>query len=130
MTECREQVLLFQAERSKKVVGEFSGEEMSSDGGLMLLRDFEKSFGVTRRFANCFTDYRKQDRVEHSLEALVVQRIFALCAGYEDLNDHDALRRDPVFELAVGESLASRCTLNRVENSKLGHKPKGIAIAE
>jgi len=48
--------------------------------------------------------------------ALVVQRIFALCAGYEDLNDHDALRRDPVFEIAVGESLAGRCTLSRVEN--------------
>lgn len=120
MTECRGQVLLFQGEKSKKVVGEFSGGEMSSDGGLMLLRDYEKSFGVTRRFAECFTDYRKQDQVEHSVEALVMQRLFALCAGYEDLNDHDALRRDPVFELAVGESLAGRCTLNRVENSKVG----------
>jgi len=120
MTECNQQRFGFQVEESRQVVGEFNGGAMSSDGGLMLLREFERQFGVTKRFACCFVDHRRQEQVEYSVEALVAQRIYALCAGYEDLNDHDALRTDPIIRLAVGDELAGRHTLNRVENSKVG----------
>jgi hypothetical protein len=98
---------------------------------LLLLREVELRRRILRRFAGCFVDYREPKRVEHSVEELVAQRVYALCCGYEDLNDHDSLRDDPLFAVAVGKrdltgeqresvrdrghALAGKSTLNRLE---------------
>ena len=104
---------------------------MSSDGGSLLLREVDKRVGLTDRLAACFVDYRNPSSVEHDLRTLLAQRIYALALGYEDLNDHDTLRRDALLSLATGKAdpsgadrvrardrgaaLASSSTLNRLE---------------
>ena len=104
---------------------------MSSDGGALLLRDADRVVGLSARMAACFNDYRDPTRTEHSLEALVRQRVFGLALGYEDLNDHDEIRRDSMLALACGRGdltgeararvrdraypLAGSSTLNRME---------------
>jgi hypothetical protein len=102
------------------VVGAFDAGHTSSDGGLLLLRELEARRGMLVRFARCFRDLRAAERIEHSVESLVRQRVLALACGYEDLNDHDTLRHDVLLALASGkddprERLASRSTLNRLE---------------
>ena len=102
-------------------MAEFSGERLTSDGGLLLLRELDRKEGILKRFTeSCFVDKRRLELVTHSLEAVVRQRVYALCAGYEDINDHDRLRHDPMFALCGGqELLAGRSTVNRLENA--GH---------
>lgn len=119
MTECRIERLEFQAEKSRRVVAEFTGERLTSNGGLLLLRDFERSSGIIGRFCGtCLVDRRRPNLVTHRLETIVSQRVFGLCAGYGDINDHDQLRHDPVFALCSGsEELAARSTLSRLENA-------------
>ena len=111
----------FQALGSRQVVASFDGGQISSDGGVLLLRDLDRSMGLTRSLAVCFTDRRDQERIEHSVQTLVGQRVLALALGYEDLNDHQALRHDPLLSAAAdkleGEALASAPTLNRLELS-------------
>ncbi len=111
----------FQALGSRQVVASFDGGQLSSDGGVLLLRDLDRSLGLTRGVAACFTDRRDQARIEHSVQTLVGQRVLALALGYEDLNDHCALRHDPLLSAAAdkleGEALASAPTLNRMELS-------------
>lgn len=111
----------FQALGSRQVVASFDGGQISSDGGVLLLRDLDRSMGLTRSLAGCFTDRRDQERIEHSVQTLVGQRVLALALGYEDLNDHQALRHDPLLSAAAdkleGEALASAPTLNRLELS-------------
>jgi hypothetical protein len=104
------------------VVAAFDAGHTSSDGGLLLLRELEARRGMLARFAKCFRDLRKAERIEHSVESLIRQRVLALACGYEDLNDHDALRHDVLLALASGkddprERLASRSTLNRLERT-------------
>jgi hypothetical protein len=115
----------------RKVEAAFDGGHLSSDGGAILLREVEERFTIIERFAECFTDYRDPDLVEHSLGELLRQRVFGIALGYEDLNDHDALRLDPLIALAAGKAdpegkdrvreedrgkpLASPSTLNRLE---------------
>ena len=115
----------------REVVARFDGGRMSSDGGAVLLREADRIVGVTAKLASCFTDFRDPARVEHDLEALVAQRVYALALGYEDLNDHDVLRDDSVLALALGREdltgamrsrsrdlghpLAGSTTLNRLE---------------
>ena len=117
----------------RKVVARFDGGRMSSDGSAVLLREADRIVGVTAKLASCFTDFRDPARVEHDLEALVAQRVYALAPGYEDLNDHDVLRDDSVLALALGKEditgamrsrsrdlghpLAGSTTLNRLEPS-------------
>src|SRR4051794_41918239 len=72
-------------------------------GGSLLLREVERRTGILRRFAGCFTDHRAGDRIEHSVEELIAQRIYALALGYEDLNDHEQLRADPLLAVLGGE---------------------------
>lgn len=147
-TECRNQPLLFQDVGSRKVVADFSGGTLSSDGGVLLLRQVDLSLGLTRRLAGCFGDQRNPIFVEHSLPELLAQRIYAEALGYEDVNDHQQLRRDPLLATACGKqdplgehrtfhpgpALAAPSTLNRLELSnnrnsrchKLPHDPNKI----
>ena len=131
MTECNEQGLLFQDLDGRKVVVDFNGGYLSSDGGGLILRELERHSGLLKDFASCFIDYRDQRYIEHSVVELVTQRIHGLVLGYEDLNDHDHLRRDPLQALICGKSdplggdrllerdkgkaLAAHSTLNRLE---------------
>lgn len=130
-TECRQESFGFQDLGGRKVRVDFSGGILSSDGGALFLREIEERSGVIRRLAGCFDDYRNQIFVEHSVEHLLAQRINGLALGYEDLNDHNDLRRDPVHALAAGKAdllgenrheendrgkaLAASATLNRLE---------------
>jgi len=93
----------FQDLGSRKVVANFSGGHLSSDGGLLLMRQLDSSLGLTRSLASCFKDLRDQRFVEHSLPELIAQRVLGLAAGYENLNDHDTLRRDSLLALAAGK---------------------------
>lgn len=90
-TDCRSQPLLFQELYRRKVVADFSGGTLSSDGGVLLLRQVDNNLGLTMAVADCFDDYRNQVFVDHSVRELVAQRIFGLALGYEDINDHQRL---------------------------------------
>ena len=121
MTERKAQSLPFQDLASRKVVVDFDGGNITSDGGAVLLREVEAKLGFAQDLARCFTDHRDAGRVEHSLVELLKQRLFGLCLGYEDLNDHDQLRKDPHWSVLVGKEepgtspIAGKSTLNRLE---------------
>jgi hypothetical protein len=116
---------------SRKVEADFSGGTITSDGGAMLLRQVDDRIRLLSRLARCFTDHRNPDLIEHPVDALVAQRVLMLALGYEDLNDHDTLRRDPLLATVVGKTdptgatrvrerdrgcaLAGKSTLNRLE---------------
>ena len=130
-TECTPIQMEFQGVGRRKVAASFDGGHLSSDGGALLLREAEERFRIVERFAACFTDLRDERYVEHSVLELLRQRIFGIALGYEDLNDHDKLRLDPLIALASGKEdlegknrrreedrgkpLASPSTLNRLE---------------
>jgi Transposase DDE domain group 1 len=131
-TECTLRLFDFEAVERRAVVASFAGGDITSNAGALLLGQVDRGIGLTRRFAACFTDRRDPRYVEHRVETLVGQRIFGLALGYEDLNDHDELRRDPTFAVLAGklapvlrttcEALAGKSTLNRLE-----HGPRGQA---
>lgn len=149
-TDRNEQPLLFQDLGWRQVAADFSGGTLSSDGGVLLLREVDARLGVTRGLAQCFGDARQQIYVDHSVEQLLAQRLYGLALGYEDLNDHQELRRDPLLATACnkkdplgqdrfnpahrGAALAGVSTLNRLELSnnrnsrahKLAHDPARI----
>jgi hypothetical protein len=107
----------------KQVTATFDGGHLSSDGGLMLLRQVDEQLGLTARLAACIRDERNPNLVEQSVHDLLRQRIFGIMCGYEDCNDFDALRSDPLFKLALGRApltgadLGSQPTLSRLENA-------------
>lgn len=110
----------------RHVAVDFDGGQISSDAGALLLRDVDRTLRLTERVAACFQDGRDPDLIEHSVRTLVMQRIVAIALGYEDLNDHDQLRRDPVLATLAGklaarrkrcEPLAGKSTLNRLEHA-------------
>jgi hypothetical protein len=121
MTECIQELFLFEGVGKREVVSRFDGGYVVSDGGGLLLRQLECRADILGRFAACFADQRDPLRIEHSVEQLVKQRVYGLALGYEDLNDHEKLRRDPLLALLSGkteptqESLAGKSTLNRLE---------------
>lgn len=122
MTECSEDRFEFASGGSARPVGaEFSGGTISSDGGGLLLQETDTKMKLLARFSQCFLDGRNAVLVEHSVEQMVRQRVYALALGYEDLNDHDQLRQDPLLGLMAGkaepgaEPLAGKSTLNRME---------------
>src|SRR5436305_94299 len=92
-TECNSAYLDFPMVGPRQVLADFDGGDISSDGGALLLRETERLTGIVRQFAACFTDHRNPDLTEHTVEELIAQRVYALALGYEDLNDHDDLRR-------------------------------------
>lgn len=102
-TECRDERIDFQSLFGREVVGRFDGGNISSDGGVMLLAEVERRTGKLGRLADCFVDHRDPELIEHSVGELLKQRIYGLCLGYEDLNDHDQLRSDPLLAAAVGK---------------------------
>ena len=102
-TECNASYLDFPMLGSREVLADFDGGDISSDGGALLLRETERLTGIVRQFAACFTDHRNPDLVEHTADELIAQRVSALALGYEDLNDHDDLRRDPLIATVVGK---------------------------
>ena len=103
-TDCKQNVFEFQGLGQRKVTVDFSGGYLSSDGGGLFLREVEQRRGLIRRLADCFVDQRDARYVEHSVEELLRQRVFALSLGYEDLNDHDRLRLDPLHALLAGKA--------------------------
>lgn len=131
MTDCKSETIQFQAHNHRQVEADFHGGDITSDAGALLLRQTDKKISLLGRFAQCFSDLRKSDLIEHSIADLVSQRVYGLCLGYEDLNDHDDVRRDRLMALLVGKSdieghdrrreqdrgiaLAGKSTLNRLE---------------
>src|SRR5579885_699820 len=97
MTQCNANPLLFQNLASRSVVASFDGGSISSDGGCLLLGEIERLTGTLRHLAACFTDHRDPEATEHTVAQLVAQRVYGLALGYEDLNDHDRLRLDPLL---------------------------------
>jgi hypothetical protein len=122
--ECNQFGFGFHPLKRREIRAQFDGGAISSDGGGLLLREVEKRTGILRQFAACFTDYRNADLIEHRVEELVAQRVYGLALGYEDLNDHEELRNDPLLAVLVeksdlgNEALAGKSTLNRLELTK------------
>jgi hypothetical protein len=132
-TECNTDRFDFQPLEKRELRGVFEGGAITSDAGALLLREVEAKMGVIGRFAGCFTDHRDPELIEHSVEHLIAQRVYGLALGYEDLNDHDQLRHDPLMAVLVGKrdptgqdrlrqrdrgkALAGKSTLNRLELS-------------
>ena len=130
-TQCTGEQLEFHALGRRSVTGRFDGGRISSDGGAVLLREADLRIGMSARLSKCFSDYRNRASIEHGVEELLAQRVYAIALGYEDLNDHEALRDDALMSMLVGKSdltgerrvrerdrghaLASPSTLNRLE---------------
>ena len=120
MTECNQSSFGFEALGSREIVARFDGGTISSDGGAFLLRQTDRRLNLLPRLAECFLDGRNQSMVDHSIQEMLSQRIYGLVLGYEDLNDHEQLRHDPVFGILAGredleQPLAGKSTLNRME---------------
>ena len=130
-TECTKKRYHFQALGRREILADFSGGTITSDGGGLLLREVEKRTNILGSFAECFIDHRDQERIEHTVQELISQRVYGLALGYEDLNDHDDLSRDKLLAVMVGKvdptgfsrdlkrdrgkPLAGKSTLNRLE---------------
>jgi hypothetical protein len=142
-TECSRDLFGFEVVEGRQVVAAFDGGEVTSDAGALLLGATDRAIHVVGRFAACFADGRAQAQVEHTIEAMVAQRIFGIALGYEDVIDHDQLRHDPVLAALAGKlearrkdcaPLAGKSTLNRLEHApsdpgryhKIGHDAGAI----
>ena len=142
-TECSADLFGFASVEGRHVVAAFDGGAITSDGGALLLGTADRAIGLTERLAICFDDVRRQDLIEHEVATLLGQRVFGIALGYEDLNDHDELRRDPVMAVLAGKlearredcaPIAGKSTLNRLELSrpeptryhKIAHNPEAI----
>jgi hypothetical protein len=123
MTECNQSEFEFQAHFSRRVVAAFDGGAMTSDAGGLLLRQTDRRLNLVARLAACFLDGRDPRLVRHSVTELIAQRVYGLALGYEDVNDHDQLRQDPLLRVLAGKAdvdqpLAGKSTLNRLELSE------------
>lgn len=131
MTECTQSSFGFAALYRREVVAEFDGGDITTDAGGLLLREVDRRLSLIERLAACFTDHRRADQIEHQVRELLAQRLYGLALGYEDLNDHDQLRADPLMGVLVGKAEpkgtdrrrpedrgkagAGKSTLNRLE---------------
>jgi hypothetical protein len=128
-TQCSAEQLTFSWVEGRRVVAAFDGGTISSDAGALLLGKTDAAIGLVERLSRCFIDGRNPALVEHSVRTLVGQRVFGLALGYEDVNDHDRLRHDPVLGALLGKlwarrqsrcaALADKSTLNRLERPPL-----------
>jgi hypothetical protein len=123
-TECNAEQLEFSCVGRRRLVAGFDGGTVSSDGGALLLGRTDEAIGLIDRLSECFIDERKPWLIEHTVRTLIGQRVFGIALGYEDLNDHDQLRHDPVLGALLGKleaqrsdcaALAGKSTLNRLE---------------
>ncbi len=138
MTECSQEAFSFAPHFSRRVEAGFTAGQVSSDGGSLLLRETEQRINLLGRLAACFSDGRSPLLVKHELVEMLSQRIYGLALGYEDLNDHEQLRNDPLLGVLSGkrdlsEPLAGKSTLNRLELSgrslryhKIGYSAEAI----
>src|SRR5271168_248575 len=120
MTECIQETFTFAAHFSRRVEAGFAAGRVSGDGGALLLRQVDRRIKLLDRLGSCFRDGRSPLRVTHPLSGMLAQRIYGLALGYEDLNDHEQLRSDPLLAVLSGkreldEPLAGKSTLNRLE---------------
>src|ERR1700726_4189953 len=106
--------------QGKAVVARFDGGRLSSEGGLLALREIERQLGLADRLANCLGDPRAPERVEHRLAEIIRFRMLMIAAGYEDGNDADALRRDPMFKLALDRSPGGRGAVLAIDDLAAG----------
>ncbi len=126
-TECNPELFEFAPVEGRRVVAGFDGGAITSDAGALLLGETDRAIRLTERFAACFIDTRMEELVEHEVGTMVLQRVVGIALGYEDLNDHDELRHDPVLAVLAGKlaakrancaPLAGKSTLNRLELSR------------
>ena len=121
MTKCNQDRFEFACGGTRQIVAEFSGGTITSDGGSLLLKETDTKMNLLTRFSQCFSDRRSPLLIEHTLEQMLRQRVYGLALGYEDLNDHDQLRLDPLLGVMAGKAepginlLAGKSTLNRME---------------
>ena len=142
-TQCSRDLFGYEVVEGREVVAAFDGGEGTTDAGGLLLGATDRTVHLVGRFAGCFVDHRAQAQVEHTVAAMVAQRVFGIALGYEDLIDHDHLRHDPVLAILAGRleakrqncaPLAGKSTLNRLEHApsepsryhKIGHDPVAI----
>src|SRR5213592_2767958 len=127
-TECSAERFDFGVVEGRAVEAAFDGGLVTSDAGALLLGATDRAIDLVGRFADCFRDHRRQDLIEHAVGTLIGQRVFGIALGYEDLNDHDELRHDPLMAVLAGKlearrddcaPVAGKSTLNRLELSKL-----------
>jgi Transposase DDE domain group 1 len=127
-TECNPDLFGFAPVEGREVLAAFDGGAITSDAGALLLGATDGAIGMMERFAACFHDVRCQHLIEHEVVTLVAQRVFGIALGYEDLNDHDDLRHDPIMAVLAGKlaarredcaPVAGKSTLNRLELSRL-----------
>src|SRR5262245_5983340 len=141
-TECSAESFDFGTVEGRAVEAAFDAGLVTSDAGALLLKTTDRAIGLIERFSACFHDERRADLVEHEVRTLVGQRVFAIALGYEDLNDHDELRHDPLMAVLAGKlttkreecaPVAGKSTLNRLELSKVEptryHKISHNAVA-
>ena len=151
--QCAPEQLEFQRLGRRAVVAAFDGGTISSEGGALLLRELDRRSGILDRFTACFIDRRNAGYWEHPVRRLLAQRVYGLCLGYEDLNDHEQLRYDPLFATLceqhdpqgvrrhrvtdIGKALAGKATLQRLESTpasdveadryhKISHEPERV----
>lgn len=126
-TECSAERFDFGVVEGRVVDAAFDAGLVTSDAGALLLGATDRAIGLVDRLASCFRDYRRQDLVEHGVATLIGQRVYGIALGYEDLNDHDQLRHDPVLAVLAGKltarrtdcaAVAGKSTLNRLELSR------------
>src|ERR1700738_4391144 len=127
-TECSRDLFGFLPVEGRAVVAAFDGGAITSDAGALLLGATDRAIGMMERFAACFQDERRQDLIEHEVVTLLGQRVFGIALDYEDLNDHDELRHDPMMAVLAGKlearrddcaPVAGKSTLNRLELGRL-----------
>src|SRR6266481_4198571 len=127
-TECIPDLFGFEPVEGREVVAAFDAGMITSDAGALLLRATDRAIKMMERFASCFHDVRRGELIEHEVATLVGQRVFGIALGYEDLNDHDELRHDPMMAVLAGKlearredcaPVAGKSTLNRLELSRL-----------
>src|SRR3954467_7123519 len=126
-TDCIPTLFDFAPVEGRRVVASFDGGAITSDAGALLLGATDKVLGLTGKLAACFKDSRNPAFIEHAVETLVMQRVVGIALGYEDLNDHDQLRHDPIMAVLANTRrpsrsdcapVAGKSTLNRLELSK------------
>jgi len=125
MTQCNQEVFSFASHFSRRVEASFTAGQVSTDGGALLLRQADRKIGLLKRVESCFTDRRLPLLVKHQLGEMLSQRIYGLALGYEDLNDHEQLRRDPLMAVLAGRRRLEEPLAGKPGPPRTGLRPWG-----